>query len=619
MRRPALKPVDEIRKAFDKLEKPLTNNTALNDFLSKYFADAGGELHEVPEDQLKTDPVFLDAIDDSVIREFTEKVIDIWPDLTRTFGTAPGSNCTECPTSFIPIKRSFVVAGGRFREPYYWDTYWILEGLLRTGGSFVDIARNTIENFLDFVEKIGFVPNGARIYYLNRSQPPVLSQMVRLYIEHTNDTDILDRALPLLVKEHEFFMNNRTVEVEADGKTYTLNHYAVENNQPRPESYREDYETARNTSYYSESGIIYPQVEALNDTEVGQLYSNLASGAESGWDYSSRWIARPEDAARDNYFPLRYLNTANIVPVDLNSLMYANEMAISEFFNQTGNSTAASSWADLAARRSEAMHSLMWNDTHFGYFDYNITSSSQRLYVPADSDSSASELSTVPKGNQVFFSVAQFYPFWTGAAPEHIKANPLAVRKAYSRVAEYLDARAGGIPATNIKTGEQWDQPSVWPPLQHILMAGLQNVHPTFGKDDPDYKAVHELALRLGQRYLDSTFCTWRATGGSTSEMPQLPGLGDEDVGIMFEKYADNSTNTAGGGGEYEVVEGFGWTNGVLIWTVDTFGNELERPECGDLEAANTHSSKRAARSAVQLSARDAQRTKKFGRRNKRN
>ncbi|KFH45305.1 Trehalase-like protein [Hapsidospora chrysogenum ATCC 11550] len=621
---PALKPVDEIRRAFDKLEKPLTNNTALNDFLSKYFADAGGELHEVPEDQLKTDPVFLEAIDDSVIREFTEKVIDIWPELTRTFGNAPGSNCTECPTSFIPIKRSFVVAGGRFREPYYWDTYWILEGLLRTGGSFVDIARNTIENFLDLVDKVGFVPNGARIYYLNRSQPPVLSQMVRLYIEHTNDTEILDRALPLLVKEHDFFMNNRTVDVEAGGKTYTLNHYAVENNQPRPESYREDYETARNTSYYSESGIIYPQVEALNDTELGQLYSNLASGAESGWDYSSRWIARPDDAARDNYFPLRYLNTVNIVPVDLNSLMYANEMAISEFFNQTGNSTAASSWADLAARRSEAMHSLMWNDTHFGYFDYNITSSSQRLYVPADSDSLASELSTAPKGHQVFFSVAQFYPFWTGAAPDHIKANPLAVRKAYSRVAEYLDARAGGIPATNFRTGQQWDQPSVWPPLQHILMAGLRNVPPTFGKDDPDYKDVHELALRLGQRYLDSTFCTWRATGGSTSETPQLPGLGDEDVGIMFEKYADNSTNTAGGGGEYEVVEGFGWTNGVLIWTVDTFGNELERPECGDLEAANTDSSsssssKRAARSAVQLSVRDAQRTKKFGRRNKRN
>jgi alpha,alpha-trehalase len=47
--------------------------------------------------------------------------------------------------------------------------------------------------------------------------------MVKAYVEHTNDTDILERALPLLVKEHEFFMMNRTVDVTIDDKTYTLN------------------------------------------------------------------------------------------------------------------------------------------------------------------------------------------------------------------------------------------------------------------------------------------------------------------------------------------------------------------------------------------------------------
>lgn len=614
--RPAVKSLEEIRKAFDKLDKPLTNNSALNDFLGEYFADAGGELTQVPTDQLETDPVFLDNINDTVIREFTEKVIDIWPDLTRTFGGGPASNCSECPNSFIPINHTFVVAGGRFREPYYWDTYWILEGLLRTGGSFTNISKNTIENFLDLVETFGFVPNGARIYYLNRSQPPLLSQMVRIYIDHTNDTDILDRALPLLVKEHEFFMENRTVEVETGGKTYTLNRYAVENNQPRPESYREDYETARNSSYYAESGIIYPQVQALNDTQAGVLYSNLASGAESGWDYTARWIANPADAARDVYFPLRSLNTRSIVPVDLNSILYGNEVAISRFYNESGNATAAAHWADLAAIRSEAIHALMWNETYFSYFDYNLTSSSQHLYVPSDDDTAIFENQTAPAGQQVLFSVSQFYPFWMGAAPAHLKNNPLAVKTAYARVAKYLDLRAGGIPATNFKTGEQWDQPSVWPPLMHILMAGLQNVPPTFGDDDPAYRDVHELALRLGQRYLDSTFCTWRATGGATSQTPQLSDLGKEDVGIMFEKYADNATNIAGGGGEYEVVEGFGWTNGVLIWAVDTFGNELKRPDCGDIKAADTHT-RRGVRSAVELGARDSQRTKKFGRRNK--
>ncbi|CAH0055327.1 unnamed protein product [Clonostachys solani] len=614
---PAIKPLEEIQAAFDKLEKPLSNNSALNDFLDEFFADAGGELVAVPEGQLTTDPVFLNRINDTVIQEFTKKVIDIWPDLTRQYSPSSSSNCTSCPNSFIPVNHTFVVAGGRFREPYYWDSYWVIEGLLRTGGSFTEISKNIIENFLDFVEDYGFVPNAARIYYLNRSQPPLLSLMIQTYVDYTNDTEILDRALPLLVKEHEFFMNNRTVDVQVGNKTYTLNRYAVENTQPRPESYREDYITARNSSYFAESGIVYPETVPLNDSQVATLYSHLASGAESGWDYSSRWIANPEDGARDVYFPLRSLNVRNIVPVDLNSIMYGNEVAISRFYNQTGDDTASETWAELAANRSEAIHAVMWNETYGSYFDYNITSSSQYVFVPADNDTAALENSTAPAGQQVLFSVSQLYPFWTGAAPSYLKDNPLAVREAYSRVGAYLDARAGGIPATNFRTGQQWDQPSVWPPLMHILMQGLRNTPATFGEDDPAYQEVQDLALRLGQRYLDSTFCTWLATGGSTSETPKLQGLSDQDVGIMFEKYADNSTNRAGGGGEYEVVEGFGWTNGVLIWTVDEFGNQLQRPDCGDLQAAHT-TQKRDVQSAVELHVRDGSRVKKFGKRAKR-
>lgn len=220
--RPTVKPLDEVVAAYNKLTKPLSNNTELQQFLATYFAAPGGELHDVSLDQLTTNPVFLDKVNDTVIKEFVQKVIDIWPDLTRQY-KAP-VDCADCQSSFIPVNRTFVVAGGRFREPYYWDSFWIVEGLLRTGGHFIEISKNTIENFLDFVDTIGFVPNGARKYYLNRSQPPLLSQMVRVYIEHTGDTSILDRAIPLLIKEHEFFTTNRSVSVTApDGKTYQLN------------------------------------------------------------------------------------------------------------------------------------------------------------------------------------------------------------------------------------------------------------------------------------------------------------------------------------------------------------------------------------------------------------
>ncbi|KAI1476116.1 glycoside hydrolase family 37 protein [Daldinia eschscholtzii] len=582
---PTKVPLDEVLAAFDKLTKPLSNNTELHDFLSTYFGQAGSELAQVPIDQLETDPTFLDDIDDSVVRQFVQKVIGIWPDLTRAYVGA--TNCTGCVGSFIPVNRTFVVAGGRFREPYYWDSFWILEGLLRTGGSFTQISRNIIENFLDFVDKFGFVPNGARLYYLNRSQPPLLTQMVKTYIDYTNDTSLLERALPLLIKEHNFWIENRTLAITSGDETFHLAHYGVQNTEPRPESYREDYITANNRSYYAASGIIYPESRPLNESEKAKLYSNLASGAESGWDYNTRFIANPSDAARDVYFPLRSLNTNNIVAVDLNSILYANEIVIAGYLEKSGNNTLAAEFEQLAKNRSEAMYALMWNDKYTSYFDYNLTSGAQDIYVPSDADATPAQKLDAPEGYQVFFHIAQFYPFWLGAAPPQLRDNPLAVKLAFQRVSDLVAEKAGGVAATNYLTGQQWDQPNVWPPLMYVLMKGLLNTPATFGKEDPAYVEIQDLSLKLAQRYLDSTFCTWRATGGSTDETPKLEGLGSENVGIMFEKYADDSTNVAGGGGEYEVVEGFGWTNGVLIWAVDTFGNKLKRPDCGNLTVAN--------------------------------
>lgn len=171
----------------------------------------------------------------------------------------------------------------------------------------------------------------------------------------------------------------------------------------------------------------------------------------------------------------------------------------------------------------------------------------------------------------------------------------------------------------------------------YVIMKGLLNTPATFGEDDPYYIETQDLALSLAQRYLDSTFCTWRSTGGSTDELPRLGGIEDSEAqGIMFEKYSDESINAAGGGGEYEVVEGFGWSNGVLIWAVDTFGNKrrssasssclfhlifnalltvniVKRPDCGDLEATDLKT--RESQKAVHLSHIDARWTKKFGRR----
>jgi len=576
---PTIRPLEEVVAAFENLTKPLSNNTELQDFLSTYFGEAGSELAELNPDDFSTNATFLDSVNNTDVREFIEQVIEIWPELTREY--VGGGNCTGCVSSFIPLNRTFVVAGGRFREPYYWDSYWILLGLLRTQGSFTQIALNIIENFLDLVDRFGFVPNGARQYYLNRSQPPVLALMVQAYVEYTNDTSILERALPTLELEHEFWNTNRTVDVDINGTTYTLNRYAVENNQPRPESYIEDYYTATNESFYAESGIIYPAT-SLNDSEVAQLYADLASGAESGWDYTARWIRNPSDAINDVYFPLRTLNTYNIVPVDLNSILYGSEMAIAGFHNMTGNDTAASSWTDRASARSEAMTAVLWDRDHWGYFDYNLTAGARSVYVTADDNVVGAENSSAPEGQQVFTTAAQYYPFWTGAAPEWLKSNPAAVLRAFERIEVLLDAFPGAPPATNLETNQQWDEPNVWPPLTYILIDGLLNTPATFGEDDPSYVETQEVALDIAQRYVDSAFCTWRTTGGATSNLPKLESVeeGDDYGGAMFEKYNSTDITAFGGGGEYEVQLGFGWSNGVLIWIGDEFGADLQLPAC---------------------------------------
>jgi alpha,alpha-trehalase len=608
--------LDEVLAAFQNLSKPIQNNTALNNFLTTYFGKAGSELQPLPEDELEVQPDFLESVNSSVVEDFTRQVIDIWPDLTRRYVGA--GNCTGCVSSFLPVNRTFVVAGGRFREPYYWDSFWIIEGLLRSKGSFTQIAENIIENFMDLVEEIGFVPNGARRYYENRSQPPLLTQMVRVYVEYTQNYTLLERALPILEVEYDFWVTNRTVTLQRAGRNYSLNHYAVENTQPRPESYYEDYVTANNATYFNKNGQQFNTSRQLNETEKANLYSNLASGAESGWDYSMRWVRNPSDAISDTSFPLRSLNTKNVLPVDLNSILYYNEITIADFHKREGNYSAARQWAERAANRSEAMTTLLWNAEHYSYFDYNLTSSSQNVYTLADNTSTPLSLAGAPPGQQIWFQVSQFYPFWTGAAPSSIKTDPSAMRRVFARIDELLSTRAGAIAATNLVSGQQWDEPNVWPPLQYILMQGLLNTPLAITSSDPDsetktqdYIWTQDLALKLAQRYLDSLYCTWRVTGGETSTVPKLPHA--QGNGTIFEKYADESTNAAGGGGEYEVVEGFGWSNGVLIWAVDRFGEQLKTPECGNITAANIGTAKRK-RSAVELERRDAKWVQGFGR-----
>lgn len=227
----------------------------------------------------------------------------------------------------------------------------------------------------------------------------------------------------------------------------------------------------------------------------------------------------PTIAANDTYFPLASYNIINIIPVELNAILYWNEVTIASFLRQqqqqnaTTTNPEAVAWDARAAARSEAMHSVMWNETLGGYFDFNLTSGSQDVIWARDADSLPTEQApgTGPgQQQQVVFNVGQLSPFWTGAAPRSLAADPAAVRRAFARVDEYLGSRKGGVAPTNFVSGQQWDQPSVWPPHMHMLMeALLRTAEAGMEGGGEDWAWAQDLALRLGQRYFDSAYCTW--------------------------------------------------------------------------------------------------------------
>src|SRR3989475_682694 len=97
----------------------------------------------------------------------------LWFVLTRPPDTA------DARSSLIPLPNPYVVPGGRFREVYYWDSYFTMLGLIESGRT--DLVKSMLDNFAHLIVTVGHIPNGNRTYYLSRSQPPFFAAMVGLY------------------------------------------------------------------------------------------------------------------------------------------------------------------------------------------------------------------------------------------------------------------------------------------------------------------------------------------------------------------------------------------------------------------------------------------------------
>jgi alpha,alpha-trehalase len=402
----------------------------------------------------------------------------LWNVLTRRPADAPRYS------SLLPLPRPFVVPGGRFREIYYWDSYFTMLGLQESGRE--DLVEDMVRDFAFMIDRYGHIPNGARSYYLSRSQPPFFFAMVGLLSKNDAD-EAYARYLPQLRREYAFWMEgaarlragNAHRHVVAMRNGAILNRYWDDLDTPRDEAWREDVELAR------QSG-----------RPAAQLFRDIRAAAESGWDFGSRWFEDGQTRAS--------IDTTQIIPVDLNSLLFGLENAIQSGCERRGDSGCAREFARRAQRRRAAMDRYLWNEARGAYLDFRWT---QQLPIER-------------------VSAATLYPLFTGAA-----SDTQAAAVAKTTIQELL--KAGGIVTTPLTTGQQWDSPNGWAPIQWIAVAGLG---------------------RYGQRSLSATIaCRWDANVGRAYE----------DSGKLVEKYDVVTTGRSGGGGEYPTQDGFGWTNGV--------------------------------------------------------
>ena len=424
-----------------------------------------------------------------VNKPLCQHIDDLWQVLVRE----PGNH--QPFSSLLPLPKPYVVPGGRFGEVYYWDSYFTMLGLAESNRK--DLLQDMADNFAWLIETYGHIPNGNRTYYLSRSQPPVFALMIELFEQAGLPGST--RYLQQLIREYQYWMDgsgallpdqaHRHVVRMPDGSF--LNRYWDDRDTPRDESWREDIATAK-----------------LSGRPASEVYRDLRAGAASGWDYSSRWLRDPKRLAS--------IRTTQYIPVDLNAFLYKLETTIVRLAEEEGELLTSRSWQRKADARRKAMNHYLWDDISGVYRDYDW-----RRKIAGS------------------FSAAAVVPLFTGlATPEQARRIAVELR--------HLLLTSGGLLSSMVDSGEQWDKPNGWAPLQWMAIEGLN----AYGET----RLAREIAVN------------WLTTVSHFYSLHHK----------LVEKY-DISGQRArpGGGGEYPLQDGFGWTNGVTRCLMSIYGRYL--------------------------------------------
>lgn len=458
---------------------PLLPLSEIQNKYEQYKSQVNFDLKEFVHENFSLPPSFGSEYKSNLQLSVAENINNLWPMLTR--------DVSDEKSSLINLPNRYIVPGGRFREIYYWDSYFTMLGLKEAGR--VDLIEDMINNFAFLINKIGHIPNGNRQYYISRSQPPFFALMVQLLADTKKDDRIYIKYQKELEKEYAFWMAGgdelkqgqvvNRVACMPDGTL--LNRYYDSKQCPREESFSEDVHISKASSNKAEN-----------------VFANLRAGAESGWDFSSRWFS-------DNK-SINTIETTDIIPVDLNCLMFMLEQILAKSTSLSGQANKASVYIELSAKRKNSILNFCWNNEVHYFCDYHF----------------------VKKEILNKKTAAGLFPLFVSIANQH-QANAIA------HSVETSLLKPGGLVTTSIHSGQQWDAPNGWAPLQWIAFAGLRKY------------GINHLANEIAVRWTSLNEKVFSETGK------------------LMEKYNVEDLNQLAGGGEYPGQDGFGWTNGVYL------------------------------------------------------
>ncbi|XP_022995786.1 probable trehalase [Cucurbita maxima] len=501
--------LNSTERAFDALSRSSNGSVPVEDlktFIGEYFDSAGTDMvYSDPVDFVPRPQGFLPKVENAGVRAWALEIHNYWKNLSRKVS----DDIIHRPDAhtLLPLPMPCVIPGARFREVYYWDSYWIIRGLLAS--KMYDTAKGIVINLISMIDEFGHVLNGARAYYTNRSQPPLLSSMVYDIYLRTGDLEFVRNALPALIKEHTFWNSGfHSVTVrKAPGGNHSLSRYYAMWNEPRPESSLLDEKLAS---------------KFVNNYDKQRLYSELASTAESGWDFSSRWMRDHTD--------LSTLATTSILPVDLNVFILKMELDISNLARAVGDFCLAYKFLEASLVRKKTINSIFWNSEKGQWLDYWLDNGSHKGVHTWDAQN---------QNKNIYAS--NFIPLWI----ESFYSDSIQMKKVLKSLRNSGLLCNAGIATSTINSGEQWDFPNGWAPIQHMIVEGLAR---------SELKEARVLAEDMAVRWLRTNYVAYKKTG------------------YMHEKYDVQKCGDFGAGGEYVPQTGFGWSNGVVLAFLEEFG-----------------------------------------------